>query len=133
MNVFDGHSVSLRGVGRREFLRAGLGTLAGFAGLALADEPTKPGPAKDADYLSAAREAARWLESCRVVDGDTSVWPADPRNPKSVTPNLYSGVAGVALFWLEAHRATGDDKYLDFAKGAANYLRKQIPEGTGAV
>jgi lantibiotic modifying enzyme len=62
------------------------------------------------------------------VDGETSTWPADPQNPKFVTPNLYSGVAGVALFWLEAHRATNEKKFRDYAQGAANYLRSQIPE-----
>jgi lantibiotic modifying enzyme len=110
------------GVDRRCILRAAIGAIVGCHSYSSANEPG------EADYLKAALEVARWLESCRLLDGDASMWPADPLNPKSVGPYLYSGVAGVTLFWLEAHRATGDKRFLSLAKTSANYLRKQIPD-----
>jgi lantibiotic modifying enzyme len=121
----DGHPET-SGMNRREFARTGLGALAGFATASLAEGVANS--TEETEYLKSAREIARWLESCRVVDGDSLRWPADPQIAKAETPDLYHGVAGVALFWLEAYRATKERRFLDHAKGAANYVRRQIPQ-----
>src|SRR5882724_2016634 len=44
------------------------------------------------DYEAAARKAGKWLDEQKLAD----------------SPNLYSGTSGVALYYLELYRATGD-------------------------
>lgn len=117
---------------RRDALGA-LAALVESAQLALADGPASAVRPDREEYLKAALEVARWLESCRIVAGDKTSWAADPNNPKTVTASLYSGVAGVTLFWMDAHRATADAKYLALAKSAGNYLRGQIPNARDQV
>lgn len=73
-------------------------------------------------YLEAARETAKWLSANAVKTEYGLTWPAVPGDAKTVTSNLYSGSAGVVLFFLEAHRATGDPEHLARARAGANHL-----------
>lgn len=84
-------------------------------------------------YLEAAQRAERWIARAAVRDARGTAWPADPANPSSVETNLYSGTPGVALFYLELHEATGDKRYLEAAKGGADYLARSIPSNTSAL
>jgi lantibiotic modifying enzyme len=78
--------------------------------------------AADRPYLDAALETAKWLEGTAVRTERGLTWPAVPGDPSSIASNLYSGSAGVALFFMEAHKATGERKYLDQARAAVNHL-----------
>jgi lantibiotic modifying enzyme len=80
----------------------------------------------DETYRRAALDAGRWLHACAAEDGDSCWWPVDPAYPNAITSNLYSGVAGVVLFFLEAHAATGEERYLQLARAGGNYLREHI-------
>ncbi|MEV7010866.1 lanthionine synthetase LanC family protein [Streptosporangium sp. NPDC051022] len=77
--------------------------------------------------LLAAVEAARWIRSAAVDDERGRHWRAnpDPRG-KAAMPgqplSLYSGAAGIVLFFLELAAATGDDTYLDDVRAGARYL-----------
>ncbi|MHC4079497.1 MAG: lanthionine synthetase LanC family protein [Planctomycetota bacterium] len=82
----------------------------------------------DPTYRRAALDTGRWLRACAVGDGDSCAWPADADRPDSITTNLYSGVAGVVLFLLEAHAATGEEHHLQLARAGANYLLAQVPQ-----
>lgn len=73
-------------------------------------------------YLSAARQTAKWLQTQSIRKDDRASWPSDPADPASVNSTLYSGGAGVVLFFLEAHHATGDPEYLELARQGANVL-----------
>ena len=73
-------------------------------------------------YLDAALETAKWLEGTAVRTERGVTWPAVPGDAASVASNLYSGSAGVALFFMEAHKATGERKYLNQARAAVNHL-----------
>jgi lantibiotic modifying enzyme len=73
-------------------------------------------------YLEAAVETAKWLEGTAVKTERGLTWPAVPGDPSSIASNLYSGSAGVALFFMEAHKATGKQAYLDRARAAVNHL-----------
>jgi uncharacterized protein YyaL (SSP411 family) len=79
------------------------------------------------DYLLAATQAARWIRSVQVVKKTGIGWLPDPDHPdKSATigpdNTIYSGSAGVVLFFLELARATGDTSYLTDAERGADYL-----------
>ena len=73
-------------------------------------------------YLDAALRAGEWLKACAVRTEDGLVWPADPLDGESVVENLYSGNPGVVLYFLEAWHSTGDEGYLEYAKGGADHL-----------
>src|SRR5262245_8291076 len=67
-------------------------------------------------YLDAALDIARWIEGASVRGERGTAWLADPRDASSAATNLYSGGAGIVLFFLELHLATGDARYLDEAR-----------------
>ncbi|MFJ2032178.1 lanthionine synthetase LanC family protein [Streptosporangium sp. NPDC087985] len=80
-----------------------------------------------ASPLRTAVNAARWIRSA-AVDGERGRhWQANPDvRGRSALPgqplSLYSGAAGIVLFFLELAAATGDDGYLDDAVAGARYL-----------
>ena len=83
-------------------------------------------------WLAAALKAERWLAQSAQTGASGTFWPADPTNPKSVSTDLYSGMAGVVLFYLELHNATGDEGALKVAKAGADYLLASVPDEPGA-
>src|SRR3970282_207853 len=82
-------------------------------------------------WLPAAHEADRWLAASAQPVRDGVTWPADPTDPKSVSTDLYTGMAGVVLFYLELHAATGDDGALRMARAGADYLLASVPDEPG--
>ncbi|WP_433380015.1 lanthionine synthetase LanC family protein [Streptosporangium sp. CA-115845] len=77
--------------------------------------------------LATAVEAARWIRSAAVDDERGRHWQAnpDPRGRAAMPDHplsLYSGAAGIILFFLELAAATGDEGYLDDAGAGARYL-----------
>jgi len=79
----------------------------------------------DRPHLAVARDAARWIRASTVKTAHGVTWPADPAHPSDVAtapPSLYSGAAGVVLFLLDLHRATGDPADLALACAGADEL-----------
>lgn len=72
--------------------------------------------------LPIAVDTATWLRSAAIETEHGLVWPSDPRDPKTVALNLYSGSPGVVLFLLELHHATKEEAYLAEAKRGADHL-----------
>ena len=100
----------------------------------------KPPAADGNAYLLAAKEAARWIRSAQVARSQGIAWLPEPDHPdKQATVGadntLYSGSAGVVLFFIELARASGDDTYLTDAARGAEYLAaswKNLPGAAGA-
>ncbi|GII56662.1 hypothetical protein Pth03_50510 [Planotetraspora thailandica] len=76
---------------------------------------------------TAAVLAGRWVRSAAADDGLGRHWVANP-DPQGRSANaghpssLYSGAAGIVLFFLELAAATGHEAYLDDALAGARYL-----------
>jgi lantibiotic modifying enzyme len=87
-----------------------------------------PGP-----YRAAAGQAAAWIAASAVKGPDGTSWPAVPMEPRPATIDLYSGVPGVVLFFLQAHVSTGAPAYLEQARGGADFLlvKMNTVEGMG--
>ena len=64
--------------------------------------------------LQHALEVEAFLASCRIESDTGSSWARVP-GAASSRSTLYHGSAGVLLFYLELHRATGDDRFLAIA------------------
>src|SRR5690348_16246134 len=88
------------------------------------------GRTRDA-YQRAAMGAAHWIEKSGSRAGNGIVWPADPRDPKSVNTTLYAGTPGPILFFLEAYRYTQNRDFLEQGKKGANALLASISETDG--
>ena len=78
-------------------------------------------------YRTAAIEAAKWIRTTRVATLFGYAWPADPKDPKTISTALYSGSPGVILFLIELHQATGDPAYLDDARRGSDELVTKVP------
>ena len=82
-------------------------------------------------YLAAAESAAAWIQSSAIRTPGGLNWPADPKDPKSVNTSLYAGTPGIVLFFLEAYSATGNQAYLQDARGGADTLLAASPQERG--
>ena len=92
-----------------------------------------PSPtAGDRPHLAIAIEAARFIQASAVATPNGMTWPANPADRGSVATNLYSGSAGVVLFFVELHRATGDPAHLAAATAGADELLASIDRQTEA-
>ena len=89
-------------------------------------------PADDRPHLAAAIDAARFIQASAVATPNGTTWPANPADPTSVAADLYSGSAGVVLFFVELHRATGDPPHLATAIAGADELLAAIDRQTDA-
>ena len=82
-------------------------------------------------YLAAAESAAAWIQSSAIRTTDGLTWPADPKDPESVNNSLYAGTPGIVLFFLEAYSSTGNQAYLQNARGGADTLLAALPQEQG--
>ncbi len=78
-------------------------------------------------WMAAARKTAAWLERCAVKDKDGLSWPAVPSEPATGEIDLYSGNAGMVLFFLELWKATNDEHHRAVLNDAANSLLARLP------
>ena len=117
-------------ISRRAWLGTAAGIAASIAGVpaALSALETRLSHSAAApDDLEIALKAERWIRRSRIETKNGVTWPADPLKPTSVGYDLYNGMPGVVLFYLELYRATGDELWLDEAKRGANELEAQLP------
>jgi lantibiotic modifying enzyme len=115
---------------RRAWLGKAAGVAAAVAGLPAAMsalENRLPRATAPADDLDVALKAEAWIRRSRIETKNGVTWPADPLKPTSVEYDLYNGMPGVVLFYLELYHETGDKKWLDDAKLGANELESQLP------
>lgn len=82
------------------------------------------------EYVNIARRAGQWIATSAIADELGMRWPADPRDPKTVSLDLYNGTPGIVPFWLELHHATHEPEALQFAAAGADYLLSTLPEDT---
>jgi lantibiotic modifying enzyme len=78
-------------------------------------------------FLEAAEDAARWIRSTAQPAAHGLVWVPDPDQPErqatvTAPPTIYSGNAGIVLFFLELAQATGDSSYLEDARRGADQI-----------
>jgi lantibiotic modifying enzyme len=89
---------------------------------------------RDRRFLTEAQSVARWLRAVAMPQGTALAWAGTPGPGARPIANLYSGSAGVVLFFLELHHATGDPKDLATARAGADWLLTQIePESQAGL
>jgi lantibiotic modifying enzyme len=69
-----------------------------------------------------------WLSKHLKTSPEGNAWPVAPEsNNGRISMDLYSGIPGIVLFYLEAHHATNRPEYLSAAKGGGDFLLSKIP------
>ena len=76
----------------------------------------------DDTLLRAALEVEAFIASCRVDDERGTTWKRTPSSAHAAPSTLYHGSAGIVLYYLELHRATGDRAFLDIAISGGDTL-----------
>ena len=89
------------------------------------------------DYLETAIDVARWIKKYEVIKGAYKCWEissgagskeGDDLAQKMTDRSIYSGAAGVGLFFIQLYEATENEKYLDEAIQAGEYLLNTFNE-----
>jgi lantibiotic modifying enzyme len=96
-----------------------LGAAAAALAISAAASCKKPAPGP---YLAAAEQAAAWIRASATKVAEGTAWPAIPSSPAPASLDLYSGIPGVVLFFVQAFHTTGDASYLADARGGAELL-----------
>jgi lantibiotic modifying enzyme len=87
-----------------------------------------PLQAADRAYLKAAQKAATWIRAAAVQGEQGTAYLADPSDKDSIITNLYTGMPGVVLFFLEAYRTTNEAAYLKDARAGADFLITRLAD-----
>ena len=74
------------------------------------------------ETLERALEVEAFVASCRTEGPEGALWSRVPGDSRSAPHSLYHGSAGVALFYLELHRVTGEPRFLDEAISAGDEI-----------
>src|SRR5580704_4320297 len=80
------------------------------------------------EYLTAAERTGEWLLSVAERDPRGWSWPARPSVSDEVEPGLGWGTAAPALFFVEAFRTTGDERWLSAAQAGARWMDTHLDE-----
>lgn len=86
--------------------------------------------APEPDFLSAAVEAARWIDAQAVEEERGTVWPVAPAVSGSVSRDLYHGTPGIILFLLDLAAVTGDEHWRERGLAGARSLAAGIEAGS---
>ena len=124
--------VAGRSLERRDLLRSGLAAAA-LAALPRGRWAAHAEAASASDHIDTAKRAERWIRAHRIESANGVAWPADPRDPKTVSTDLYNGYPGVIVLLLELHAATGERTFLDEAVQGARSLVHEIPASAEAA
>jgi lantibiotic modifying enzyme len=74
-------------------------------------------------YEDCAKDAVKWLRSSGFVTGAGKAWCAIPGDKTTLTADLYSGTAGVALLLAEASRRWNEPALAEEARLAGKEVR----------
>src|SRR5881397_1989280 len=88
---------------RRDLLRAGAAALGASIVLPQTLSAWRGVHAPPSSNLDVALRAERWIRRSRIETPNGATWPANPLQPSSVEYDLYNGMPGVVLFYLELH------------------------------
>ncbi len=79
-------------------------------------------------YLTAAERAGEWLVSTAERGPDGWCWPVRPGVSAQVEPGVGWGTAGPAMFFVEAFRTTGDERWLAAAGEGRRWMAAHLGE-----
>ena len=81
-------------------------------------------------YLAAAEQAGNWLLATAQRSPQGWSWPVQPGISAAVVPGLGWGTAGPTMFFVEAFRTTGDERWLSAARAGARWMDAHLEESS---
>lgn len=89
-------------------------------------------PITSGDYLQDAIEVAEWIDSLAEKNEYGRIWKGFPDGQDGYTRDIpmftercfYNGAAGIGIFLIRLYYASGNERWLNEAKEAAEYLIK---------
>jgi lantibiotic modifying enzyme len=102
--------------------------LIGALGAWACRKPVSAGP-----YSDAAVKAGAWIRGSEIRSPEGTSWPAIPKDPATVTLDLYSGTPGIVLFFIQSFYSTKSPADLEAARAGADFLLAKMSgvEGPG--
>ena len=82
-------------------------------------------------YLAAAERTGDWLLATAQRSPQGWSWPVQPGVSAEVEPGLGWGTAGPVMFFVEAFRTTGDERWLSAAQGGLRWMDAHLEESAG--
>lgn len=79
-------------------------------------------------YKAGADQVGEWLLATAQRGPGGWSWAAQPEVSEETNASLYDGIAGPALFFVEAYRTDGDARWLEPARGAATWMARHLEE-----
>ena len=79
-----------------------------------------------AELLNVATGAERWINQFADDTASGRRWGLAEEKPEKYLYTIYVGSAGIALFYLELSRATGDTRYQDVAIAAGDEILARL-------
>lgn len=77
-------------------------------------------------YLVAAERTGDWLLSTAERSPQGWYWPDRPGAPAEVIPGLGWGTAAPTMFFVEAFRTTGDERWLSAAREGTRWMENHL-------
>jgi lantibiotic modifying enzyme len=77
-------------------------------------------------YLAAAEQVGEWLVSTAERSPRGWFWPVRPGVSPEVDPGLGWGTAAPTLFFVEAFRTTGDERWLTAAREGSRWMEAHL-------
>lgn len=79
-------------------------------------------------YLAAAEQTGNWLLATAERTPQGWSWPVQPGVSAEVDPGVGWGTAGPVMFFVEAFRTTGEQRWLDAARMGARWMDAHLEE-----
>ena len=79
-------------------------------------------------YLTAAEQTGNWLLATAERSPQGWSWPVRPGVSAEVIPGLGWGTAAPTMFFVEAFRTTGDERWLSAARAGALWMDAHLDE-----
>jgi lantibiotic modifying enzyme len=82
-------------------------------------------------YLAAAERTGDWLLATAQQSPQGWFWPVQPGVCAEVGPSLGWGTVGPVMFFVEAFRTTGDERWLSAAQGGLRWMDAHLEKSAG--
>jgi hypothetical protein len=82
-------------------------------------------------YLAAAERAGDWLVSTAERGPDGWCWPGQPGVSAEIVAGVGWGTAGPVMFFVEAFRTTGDERWLAAASQGRRWMESHLDDCAG--
>jgi hypothetical protein len=82
-------------------------------------------------YLAAAERTGQWLLSTAQRSPQGLFWPEQPGISVEVVPGVGWGTAGPTMFFVEAFRTTGDERWLLAAREGVRWMDANLGASAG--